>query len=190
MSGSMERVDPQTLAPNKWTEVRNTLARVMRSLQNLEKFQVILLSNEVRYPLGFAGQWLDYDPKVSPDQVTAALAAVKPEGGTNMYLGLEAAFALRDQGLDTIYLLSDGLPNNGPGLTAEQLRKLKGRDSDVERGVLLGRHIRQVLKSDWNRGARVKINSVGFYYESPDLGAFLWALSRENGGSFVGMSSP
>ena len=29
-----------------------------------------------------------------------------------------------------------------------------------------------------------------FFYESPDLGAFLWALARENEGSFVGMSKP
>ena len=37
---------------------------------------------------------------------------------------------------------------------------------------------------------RVRINSVGFFYESPDVGAFLWALSREHDGSFVGMSKP
>jgi hypothetical protein len=38
--------------------------------------------------------------------------------------------------------------------------------------------------------ARVRINSIGFFYESPEVGAFLWALSRENDGSFVGMSRP
>ena len=37
---------------------------------------------------------------------------------------------------------------------------------------------------------RVRINAVGFFFESPDVGAFLWALSRENDGSFVGMSRP
>jgi hypothetical protein len=36
----------------------------------------------------------------------------------------------------------------------------------------------------------VKINTIGFFYESPDLGSFLWALARENDGSFVGMSKP
>ena len=39
-------------------------------------------------------------------------------------------------------------------------------------------------------GSRVKINSVGFYFDSPDVGAFLWSLSRDNDGSFVGMSKP
>ena len=37
---------------------------------------------------------------------------------------------------------------------------------------------------------RVRINTIGFFYESPDVGAFLWALARENEGSFVGMSKP
>ena len=37
---------------------------------------------------------------------------------------------------------------------------------------------------------RVRINAVGFFYESPDVGAFLWALAREHDGSFVGMSKP
>jgi hypothetical protein len=97
---------------------------------------------------------------------------------------------LRGSGLDTIYLLSDGLPNMGEPLTEAQTANLK----ETEKGEILGKHIRKKLKEVWNRpidGAhRVRINSIGFFYESPDVGAFLWALSRENDGSFVGMSKP
>ena len=72
------------------------------------------------------------------------------------------------------------------------------RDRTIEdpnvRSVILSKHLRKKLKDEWNRTlpgqARVRINSVGFFYESPDVGAFLWALSREHGGSFVGMSNP
>jgi hypothetical protein len=35
---------------------------------------------------------------------------------------------------------------------------------------------------------RVRINTIGFFFESPDVGAFLWALARAHDGSFVGMS--
>jgi hypothetical protein len=108
-----------------------------------------------------------------------------------MYLGLEKAFSLRSNGLDTVYLFSDGLPTSGPGLTAAQQ---SANLSEPELGVILGRHIRDTLIRDWNRAevgrTRVKVNSVGFYFESPDVGAFLWSLSRENEGSFVGMSRP
>jgi hypothetical protein len=107
-----------------------------------------------------------------------------------MYAALEAAFRLRPAGLDTIYLLSDGLPNVGPGLTPEASRNLK----ETERTEILSNHVRKNLKADWNRDApgrpRVRINTIGFFFESPDVGAFLWALSRENEGSFVGMSKP
>ena len=61
--------------------------------------------------------------------------------------------------------------------------------------TVLTQYIRRKLKTDWNRPraeapARVRINTIGFFYESPDVGAFLWALARENDGSFVGMSRP
>jgi hypothetical protein len=192
MSGSMELVDEKTVAPNKWREVRETAARVMRSMPELEKFQVIVFAEEARYLLAGPGRdgWFDYDAKTSPDRVVQELAKVKPAGGTNMYAALEAAFRLRPSGLDTIYLLSDGLPNLGAGITAEEGRRL----SEAERNDRLGKYIRKTLRLDWNRDRpgqpRVRINSVGFFYESPEVGAFLWALSRENDGSFVGMSRP
>jgi hypothetical protein len=189
ISGSMEMVDEKTMAPEKWVEVRNTVARLMRSLPGLEKYQVITFSKETSFPLGSAGHWLDHDPRKSPEQVLKTLAAIKPRGGTNMYDAFKAAFRYRALGLDTIYFLSDGLPNIGEGLPPG------GQDlPEIERGIILGRHIRQTLRKDWNAPlpgrARVRINTIGFFFESPDLGAFLWALAREHEGSFVGMSKP
>jgi hypothetical protein len=190
MSGSMEMVDENTAAPEKWVEVRNTIARVMRSLPELQKYQLITFSTKSDYPLGSAGKWLEFDAKSSPDMVLKTLADVKPKGGTNMYVALEAAFRYRDDGLDTVYLLSDGLPNLGEGLTAAQSRNL----NEIDRGMILGKYVRTKLTREWNQRQpgrpRVRINTIGFFYESPDLGAFLWALARENEGSFVGMSKP
>jgi hypothetical protein len=166
------------------------VAKIMTSLTDLEKFQIILFAERTSFPLGEDGRWIDFDAKTSVDRATKALAKTKPEGGTNMYIALEAAFRLRGSGLDTIYLLSDGLPNVGEPLTDAQAATLK----ETEKGEILGKHIRKKLKEVWNRPiggfARVRINAVGFFYESPDVGAFLWALSRENDGSFVGMSKP
>jgi hypothetical protein len=65
---------------------------------------------------------------------------------------------------------------------------------ETEVSDILSKHIRKKLLSDWNAPVpglnRVRINAVGFFYESPDVGAVLWALTRENDGSFVGMSKP
>jgi len=191
MSGSMDLVDEKTPAPTKWGDVRQSVARVMRSLPDLEKFQVLIFAEEVQFLLGKDGEWIDYDAKTSPDQVLDALGRIKPKGGTNMHKALEQTFRYREKDLDTVYLFSDGLPNEGEGLTPEQDRTITDQ---TQRSNLLGKFIRRKLENDWNRRIRgkdrVRINAVGFFFESPDVGAFLWALARENDGSFVGMSRP
>jgi hypothetical protein len=190
MSGSMELIDDRTPDAAKWPGVRDSVLKIMRSLPQLEKFQVVLFSDSVSYLLGQPGTWIDYNPTTSADRVGTALAATKPKGNTNMYAAMEAAFRFRASGMDTMYLFSDGLPNIGAGLDAQQARTLK----EFERSEILSRHIRATLKSAWNvarsNQPKVRINAVGFFYESPEVGAFLWALARENDGSFVGMSRP
>ena len=190
MSGSMDRLEESILAPTKWATVRDTVCKVMRTLPNLEKFQIILFSGKVRYILE-EGVWIAYEKEKSIDRVHRAMTAIKPAEDTNMFVGLEEAFKYRDKGLDTIYFFSDGLPTSGPGLTPAQEKTIT---NESERTTILARHVRRTLATTWNAAGRlkpkVKINSIGFFYESPDVGAFLWALSRENEGSFVGMSAP
>ena len=190
MSGSMDLVDENTKAPTKWADVRNTIARLMGSLPNLEKYQVIVFAETASFLFKGEEDWLDFKKQASPQRVQNALANITPKGGTNMYAALQLAFRLRSRGMDTIYLFSDGLPNLGEGVSPEMLNTLK----EVERNDRLARHIRRTLQSNWNRPLpaqlRVRINAIGFFYESPDVGAFLWALARENDGSFVGMSRP
>ncbi len=190
MSGSMDRTDENTVEPTKWPAVRDTVCKLMTSLPALENFQVILFSTNPGRLLPETG-WIKYEKGKSIERVKTAMTAVKPTGDTNMYLGLEEAFKFRAKGMDTVYLISDGLPTSGPGLTAVQERQ---PITDSDRTNLLSRHVRRTLQAEWNKPdaqkQRVRINSVGFFYESPDVGAFLWALSRENDGSFVGMSRP
>ncbi|HET6573622.1 MAG TPA: VWA domain-containing protein [Fimbriiglobus sp.] len=187
-SGSMKDVANGQPDPNKWPTVVETVAKVMRSLPDLEKFQVVIFSRQASYLFG-SGEWQPYQGEASVKRVADALRRIEPAGDTNLYDGLDLAFRLRRDGLDTVYLFSDGLPTSGPGLTSEQERTLK----ETDRADRLGRHIRLTLNVAWNRavgGRKVRINAVGFFYESPELGSFLWTLARENDGSFVGMSRP
>ncbi len=185
ISGSMGAVDSQTFDANKWPEVRRQVVLLLKSLPDLEKFQVLAFSDQVRQVLGKPGQWLDFDRSKSAAELESALAALKPEGNTNLYAAFEAAFRFRAQGLDSIYLISDGLPNVGPGLPTPPPQ------DEATQAAVLGRYVRDVIRRQWNSGASpVRIHAVGFFYESPNLGAFLWGLTRENGGSFVGMSKP
>jgi Mg-chelatase subunit ChlD len=188
-SGSMEMLDEKTDAPNKWNEVKATVVKIMQSLPQLTKFQVIAFSDKTIFPLGTEGEWFDYSQE-SIALVKAGLDKVKPVGGTNMSMAFEAAFRMRSKGLDTIYLFSDGLPNLGDGLPPGISKEIK----DLEKSDYLSKYVRSTMKTRWNPAQvefpKVKINTVGFFYESPDVGAFLWALARENNGNFVGMSKP
>ena len=190
MSGSMELVDDKTPAPGKWNTVRDTVCRVMRSLPELEKFQVIVFSSKAGYLLD-GTDWIAFEKEKSIARVHEAITKVQPKGDTNLFSAFEEAFRYREKGLDTIYLFSDGLPTSGPGLTLVQEKTLV-REQD--RSEVLASHLRRTLNFLWNaenlKQTKVRINSVGFFYESPAVGAFLWSLSRENDGSFVGMSKP
>ncbi len=191
ISGSMGMRDSKTEDKEKWPAACESIAKLMRSLPDLERFQVILFNDRVQYLFGHDGKWLKH---AGPDTVAAVLDKLKtvtPKDGTNLFAGFQEAFRFRDDRLDTIYLFSDGLPNVGEGVSADQLAKL----SETQQTELLSKHLRQKLTTDWNprsagRPPRVRINAIGFFFESPDVGAFLWALAREHDGSFVGMSRP
>lgn len=188
ISGSMKLMDEKTPDGNKWPGVIETIGKVMRTIPDLDRYQVVVFSRSARFLIG-SGEWLPYNGEASVRQVMDALKDTSPAGDTNLYSGFEAAFRLKDQGLDTIYLFSDGLPTSGTGLTPDQERTL----TDSQRSDTLSKHLRATLKGTWNPagfGPRVKINAIGFFYESPEVGAFLWSLARENDGSFVGMSRP
>lgn len=184
-SGSMGAIDSNTMEPEKWPIVCQTVQQVLKSLPDVEKFQIIVFSDKPEYPMGSADQWIDFDRAKSADAVLATLNKVKPEGNTHMYSAFETAFKFKDQGLDAVYLFSDGLPNIGPGLPANP------PTDETAQGSLLGNHLRHAIRQQWNTAStKVRIHAIGFFYESPALGAFLWGLTRENGGNFVGMSKP
>ena len=190
MSGSMELVDENTMAPEKWQGVRETLVKIMRSLPDLEKFQVIIFSEKVAYLLGQDGRWIDFDPKTSADRVNQSLAVIKPRGGTNMYMAFEAAFKFRADGLDAIYLFSDGLPNMGEGLSPEAMAKHEGDRERGDPGEVHSQNTQDRLEPRV-AGQATGAHQLGrLLLRKPGPGAFLWALSRENDGSFVGMSKP
>ncbi len=186
MSGSMELADENTPDPDKWPLLCETVAKIMRSLPELKQYQVIMFSDKVRYPFGNEGRWLTFHSKVSPKAVADGLRAIKPTGATNMSAGFQEAFRFRAQGLDTMYVFSDGLPTMGEGLPADAANLAETKKTEI-----LSKHLRSRLKNVWNAPAagqpRVRINALGFFFESPDVGAFLWALSREHDGAFVGM---
>lgn len=195
ISGSMTRRDLNTLDNAKWPKVCRTLGHIMRSLPNLTHYQIIAFSDKSYYPLdpqlGNGIRWREYDEQRSVEDVIATMEKIEPAGYTVMLPAFETAFRYRTIGLDTIYLISDGIPQISEEEGLQQYR-LKG----VELSTFLSNRLRNRIKNDLNSRnlinnqgkPPVTIHTIGFFFDSPELGSFLWALARENGGNFVGMS--
>ena len=77
-SGRMDLIDENTRAPSKWPGVRDTLTQMMKSLPELEQFQIVTYSEDAGFPLGKEGEWIGYDPKTAPEKARAALTRIKP----------------------------------------------------------------------------------------------------------------
>src|SRR5439155_26398374 len=132
------KTDDRTPNPAKWPLVCDTVAKVMRSIATLEKFQVIVFSSSARWLMAPVGQWRTYEGEKTVKEVKDELLKVVPVADTNMYAAFDMTFSLRSQGLDTIYLFSDGLPTSGPGLTVAQ--ENANLDED-KRSDLLGNYL-------------------------------------------------
>ena len=129
-------------------------SRSCAALPDLQRFQVLLFSDQLQYLMGSDGVWLEFDAQKSADAVYRAINLVKPKGSTNMHAAMVEAFRFRSMGLDTIYLLSDGLPNDGPGLTAEQANSLKENDREVVLRALPAQRNASHLESGNSRAAQ------------------------------------
>jgi hypothetical protein len=186
ISGSMTMLDDNTDDPDKWPFLCETLMKLMKSIPTMKRFQIILFSDKATHLFGNRDKWFKYEGPKTAQMAHDALKKVKVEGGTNMQEAFEEAFRYRKQKLDTIYLFSDGLPNIGDGVPASITKP-----TEAQRNYYMGKFVRDKLKTDWNRPAEgqnnVRINAVGFFFESPDVGAFLWAMAREHRGAFVGL---
>ncbi len=186
ISGSMAMKDETTDDPDKWPFLCETLMKLMRSIPTLQRFQVILFSDKTHYLFENRDIWLKYEGVETAKMTRDALRKVKVEGGTNMHDAFDEAFRYRKIKLDTIYLFSDGLPNIGPGVPVSG-----AKPTEEQRNYFMGKFVRDKLKTGWNAAQAgqkdVRINAVGFFFESPDVGAFLWAMAREHRGSFVGL---
>ena len=195
VSGSMMMKDDHEADPDKWPFLCETLMKLMKSIPTMKRFQVIVFSDKATYLFGNRDAWLKYEGPETAQLARDALRKAKVEGGTNMHDAFDEAFRYKKIKLDTIYLFSDGLPNLGAGLPPN----LKNA-GETQKSQHLSKYVRDKLKADWNaplpspsgrgvggEGGPVRINTVGFFFESPDVGAFLWALAREHRGSFVGL---
>jgi hypothetical protein len=142
-------------------------AAIEEQLDDDDEFNVVVFSDGVRtFQRGLV--------RASSRNKRAAarfVRSLQPDGDTNIYEALEAAFAHEDA--DTIYFLSDGSPNRGPVTIPDDILGAT-RQWDAGRGVRL--HTVAFLAGD--------AEAFGVVENKGMSERFLRALAEAHGGSF------
>jgi HEAT repeat protein len=157
-SGSMAAPAPaDEYMPHVSNRLEQALANAVRSVEVLKEDAMV---NVVLFSTGVQ-RWnneLQVLNKKNRKSLMNFLDVQGPEGGTNLFDGLE--FALKQKGVDRILLLSDGQPSAGRFMDTEDIL----------------REVRQL-----NRANRIAIDCVALGIESP----LLKRLAAENEGRYI-----
>jgi len=157
----------------KWLRAVRTLQWLLANLQPNKKFQVYYF-NTTALPAvnGTGNQWLSTG---DPELLKGALSAVgnlAPLGGTNLHNAFDVIRQMNPQP-DSVILLTDGLPTQGPGRTVSA--SITGK----EREDLFNSAVRGLPQG-------VPINTLLFPIEGdPAAAAAFWGLAITTRGSFI-----
>ncbi|MEJ8566365.1 vWA domain-containing protein [Elongatibacter sediminis] len=121
----------------KWLQAVATVDWLTAKFPVDSQYQIYLFNTAVRPVLAkSAGRWLDVRDRIELNGAIEALREVVPEGGTNLDRAVAAVADLRPRP-DNIYLITDGLPTQGPrgpsGRTISGRERLKLFDDAVEK---------------------------------------------------------
>ncbi len=128
-SGSMSATSG-TAAASRLDIAKSEVLRSIAQLDRKAKINVVLFNNGVR-------AWRDGLVFLSPSRranLEKWLARRSPNGGTNLYDGLERALLLKE--VDTVYLLSDGEPGVGRFIEASDILR-EVRRLNLTRGIAI-----------------------------------------------------
>lgn len=166
---------PEKVGDRKIDVARYELKRAIQGLSEDTKFNVIFYSHDYQIWVEDA---LEFATPANKKKAIEFVEKLEPEGQTNIFDPTEKAFLLQDLkdpkakkgddlgafkgGVDTIYLMSDGLPN-------------RGRITD-------GNGICEKIK-EMNRDRKLVIHTIAVGKGSDPK--FMERLAKENGGKFV-----
>jgi hypothetical protein len=165
--------DEVKIRSDKWQRAVRSVDWLTTQIPEDSSFQIYVFNAEARPVLaGTDGQWLDGASREDLERSVAAVRAVVPEGGTNLWAGLRAMDRLRP-GPDNLVLLVDGLPTQGESRPSGAM--VSGR----QRVRLFNRAVKGL-------STRVPINVILFPMEGDPMAASAyWRLAVETRGSLI-----
>lgn len=176
--GDKTKFTGTTVDPEKQEASRRTVAKIKVAKRELVRC-IKKLERDVKFNIIFYNQAFTVWKRTKDGRKSRIIPATvrnkrearefvvtfTPSGRTNIFDSL--AFALNDKEADTIYLLSDGMPNEG---------RITGTDEIVV----------EICRINKTRKPRATIHTIGFGLR-PEGNAFLKRLAKTNDGFFLDM---
>lgn len=159
----------------KWRWTLDAADWISTQVPASSSFQIYVFNTEVESVLaGTTGQWLPAAGGGRLDEAVSALRQRLPAGGTSLHRAFAAAARLSPQP-DSIYLLTDGLPTQGPTIRA-------GSVSSAARMNLFRQAVTALPRGP-------VVHTVLFPMEGdPEAPGAFWQLALARGGSFLSPS--
>jgi len=123
-SGSMQ---------GKYQTLMDATAQTLKTLGTNDRFKIVLFSNRVET---LTPDWVSAN-EISIDEVSQALYRSQPDGGTDMYAGIEAAInGLSADRTASIVLITDGVANLGKTEKKDFLKLMAKADVRLFTGIM------------------------------------------------------
>ena len=134
-SGSMQ---------GKYNTLMDATAQSLKQLGTNDRFKIILFSNKVEE---LTSDWVSAD-QISIEKVSQALNHSQPDGGTDMYAGIDAAIKNLDSDrTSSIVLITDGVANLGKTEKKDFLTLMSKHDVRLFTGIMGNGANRPLLES-------------------------------------------
>jgi von Willebrand factor type A domain len=164
--------EPVQRRAEKWQRAVGTVDWLSTQLPPGSKYQIYAFNTRAEPVVaGSGGRWLEVNDRAQLDGAIDSLGKLLPADGTNLAAAFEVAQQLSPPP-DNIYLITDGLPTQGPGSSGS---KASGRDRL--------KYYNQALKSLPNG---VPVNVILQPMEGDPMAASaLWQLAIATRGAFL-----
>ncbi len=161
----------------KWRQTVDTVDWLTTKLDPDAQFQIYQFNENVASVVpDSTGEWLDVRDGAGIDPAIAALRAVTPGNGSNLYRAFQAVRDLEPLP-DNIFLLTDGLPTQG--------RVVPGKPEMVK----VSRRVDLFNKARRELPGRMPLNIILYPMDGdPEAAAYFWRLAVERRGSFMAPS--
>ncbi len=160
-------------ASPKWRSAIKSLQWILGSLPAQVKYQVLSFNENVEsLPKTKSNDWLNSENQSELQNLSTMVSKILPVGGTNLEMGLQSVARLKPPP-DSVWLITDGLPNISPSRSASNKVTARQREKFFLKAM-------KVLPNN------ASLNTVLMPFEGDaEAAPYFWNWAMEKNGCFI-----